>query len=245
MKCNNIDSGKLFPGACLVVLVAILVCLSPARAEHPQPLARIGEVWFQDAAGAAPFHRAFLDGMRNLGYQEGRNILVFTRYADGNADRVGSILDELLSEKVDVFFVSQKVVRQAGMITKSVPIVCATMSDPVHEGVVASLTRPGGNITGLSWQSNDTAGKRLEIAGEMIHDLKRVAILFDPDYAGALNEIGFTGAQKLPASVGCLFQFDFDWAVCHCERRRDKRETEDQDRKSLKPHERLQKKVAT
>src|SRR4026209_2016874 len=99
-------------------------------AQDRQRPARVGEIWFQDVAGAEPFHRAFRDGMESFGYIEGRNVTYFTRYADGNEERVRVILEELIAKKVDVLFVSQKVVRQANQATKTVPIVCATMSDP-------------------------------------------------------------------------------------------------------------------
>ena len=174
-------------GALIVVLGAIPTVVATAQ-DRERP-ARVGEIWFQDFAGAEPFHKAFRDGMKSLGYVEGRNVIYFTRFADGSEDRVREILRELVATKVDVLFVSQKVVRQANQATKTVPIVCATMSDPVHEGIVASLSRPGGNITGLSWQTTDTAGKRLELANEVIPGLKNVAIVFDPDYAGALTEL--------------------------------------------------------
>lgn len=177
-----------------VVCITILAVLGAAHsqtatAQDRQRPARVGEIWFQDAAGAEPFHRAFRDGMGSLGYVESRNVVYFTRYADGNESRVRMLLDELLAAKVDVLFVSQKVVRTANQATKTVPIVCATMSDPVHEGIVASLSRPGGNVTGLSWQTTDTAGKRLELAKELIPNLHRIAILFDPEYAPALTEL--------------------------------------------------------
>jgi putative ABC transport system substrate-binding protein len=187
---NVFSVRQLLLGACAALIVLLgTVLASAVSAQDRQRPARVGEIWFQDVAGAKPFHRAFRDGMKSLGYVEGRNVTYFTRFADGNEDRVRAILEELIAIKVDVLFVSQKVVRQANQATKTVPIVCATMSDPVREGIVASLSRPGGNITGLSWQTTDTAGKRLELANELIPGLKNVAIVFDPDYAGAVTEL--------------------------------------------------------
>ena len=180
---------QLLVAVCAILIVVLgTVSSNVATAQDRQRPARIGEIWFQDSAAAEPYHRAFLDGMQALGYVEGRNVTYFTLYADGDEARLPRLFGELLARKVDVLFVSSKTVPAAMQATKTVPIVCATMNDPVGEGIVASLARPGSNITGLSWQTNDTAGKRLELAREVVSELRRVAVLIDPDYAAALIE---------------------------------------------------------
>jgi putative ABC transport system substrate-binding protein len=141
--------------------------------------ARIGEVWLADEAHAAPFHDAFAEGLRELGYVEGKNLTLFTRYANGDESRLPRLIRELLDLKIDLLFVSQAAIGPAMKATTTVPIVCATMNDPVGAGQVVSLSRPGRNLTGLSWQSVDTATKRFELARELRPKLSTMALLFD------------------------------------------------------------------
>jgi hypothetical protein len=126
----------------LIIFTAGLV--TSARADSTA--ARIGEVWVQDEAGAAPYHDAFADGLRELGYVEGQNLIVVTRYANGDESRLPLLLDELIRLKVDLLFVSAAAVGAAKKATATIPIVCATMNDPVGAGLVASLSRPAGTL---------------------------------------------------------------------------------------------------
>ena len=153
---------------------------TPTHADRTT-IARIGEVWIQNEVGAAPYHQGWVDGLRELGYVDGRNMVLFTRYADGDISRLPMLLDELVRLRVDVLIVSARAIRAAQKATNTIPIVCATMNDPVSEGVVASLAHPGGNLTGVSWQAPDTATKRLELALELRPKLTRLALLFDSD----------------------------------------------------------------
>ena len=139
---------------------------------------RIGEVWTQSEAGAALFHKALVGGLHELGYIEGQNIILSTRYADGDTSRLSPLLNELINEHVDILFVSEAAVAPAKKLTSGIPIVCATMGDPVSAGLVVSLSRPGGNLTGVSWQSVDSAPKRLELALELRPKVSRLAVMY-------------------------------------------------------------------
>jgi len=161
--------------------------LSPALADDSET-ARIGEVWSENEAAAAPYHNAFVEGLRDRGYVQGENLQLFTRYANGDESRLPSLIEELLGLHVDILFVSQASVGPAKKATVTVPIVCATMNDPVGAGQVASLSRPGGNLTGLSWQSVDTATKRFELARELRPGLGSLAVLFDGSDRAARQE---------------------------------------------------------
>ncbi len=151
--------------------------------------ARIGEVWVQTEAAMAPYHQAFANGLRELGYVEGRNLMLLTRYANGDESRLPLLIDELIKLKVDVLFVSSGAIGAAKKATATIPIVCATMNDPVGAGLVTSLSRPGGNLTGVSWQSVDTATKRLELAMELRPKLTHLALLFETGNRDAQLEV--------------------------------------------------------
>src|SRR3954469_18573722 len=119
--------------------VAILSAGLPASATADRgSVARIGEVWIQDEAGAAPYHQGWVDGLRQLGYIEGQNLVLLTRYAEGDESRVPSLLNELIHSQVDVLVLSARAIRAAQKATTTIPIVCATMNDPVSEGLVVS-----------------------------------------------------------------------------------------------------------
>jgi putative ABC transport system substrate-binding protein len=141
--------------------------------------AKVGTIFLGDPVSSAPWHEAFQQGLRDLGYIEGTNLTLLPRYAGGNAQRFPSLVDELIGAQVDVIFVVGQAVYAAKKRTHSIPIVCADLSDPVTEGLVASLARPGGNVTGLSWQSSDTSGKRFELGNEIVPQLRRIALFFD------------------------------------------------------------------
>ena len=175
-------------GTISILFVFFQVELLPLATAEDTVTARIGEVWSESEAAAAPYHQAFLEGLRDRGYIEGKNLQLFTRYANGDESRLPSLINELLGLHVDVLFVSQASVGPAKDATTTVPIVCATMNDPVGAGQVASLSRPGGNLTGLSWQSVDTATKRFELARELRPKLSSLAVLFDSSDRAARQE---------------------------------------------------------
>ncbi len=163
--------------------------------------ARIGFVWIQDEAATAPYHRGLVDGLRELGYVEGKNVTLLTRYANGDEARLPSLLDELIHVPVDVLVVSSRAIRPALKATTTIPIVCATMNDPVSEGLVTNLARPGRNLTGVSWQAPDTATKRLELALELRPKLTHLALLYDSNDKVAQRERDIVTTAARPFKI--------------------------------------------
>ena len=136
---------------------------------------------------------AFRQGLRELGYVEGKNIVIEWRYAEGKLDRLPALAAELVRLKVDVIVTTgPTVTRAAKEATTTIPIVMAFDTDPVGNGFVASLARPGGNITGLSTLAPEISGKQLELLKEIVPRLSRVAVLgtsTDPGNAQMLREV--------------------------------------------------------
>jgi putative ABC transport system substrate-binding protein len=129
---------------------------------------------------------AFRQGLRDLGYIEQRNILVELRYVEGQADRIPSLVAELVQLKVDVLVSGTfPAIRAAKQATNTIPIVMVTAQNPVEAGLVDSLAHPGGNITGVTRLTRDLSGKRLELLKEMIPKVLRVGALWDVDAPGA------------------------------------------------------------
>jgi len=168
--------SMLFAGALLAVAVTV-------EAQQPTKVPRIGYLsGAGDPSNPGPNVEAFRRGLQELGYIEGKNILVEYRYIEGKRDRVPSLVAELVQLKVDVL-VSPNLpaIRAAKQATKTVPIVMVINWDPVAEGLIESLARPGGNITGLSRLTRDLSGKRLELLKEVVPGISRVGVLDDAD----------------------------------------------------------------
>jgi putative ABC transport system substrate-binding protein len=158
-------------------LGALLLALGNS-AEAQTRIPRIGYVNFSTTAANAPRIAEFRQGLRDLGYVEGKNIVIEYRSSEGRSDRVASLVAELVRLKIDVIVSGgATVTRAAKQATATIPIVMAQDPDPVGNGFVASLAQPGGNITGLSSQSADLSGKRLELLTEILPNVSRVAIL--------------------------------------------------------------------
>jgi putative ABC transport system substrate-binding protein len=156
-----------------------------AEAQEAAKVARIG--WLAVNLAANPrLREAFLQGLRDLGYVEGRNVVIEDRSAEGKPERVPALAAELVALKVDVIVTSGTPQALAAKhATRSVPIVFAGVSDPVKSGLVTSLARPGGNVTGLSLLAPDLVGKDLEQLKQAVPGVSRVAVLWQP---GALGE---------------------------------------------------------
>jgi putative ABC transport system substrate-binding protein len=129
----------------------------------------------------------FTERLRQLGWIEGRTAALEYRWSEGRPERAAEIAAELVQKKVDVIFTYGAAVATLKQATTSIPIVLIA-SDPVGSGLVASLSRPGGNVTGLSIQAPEIAGKRLELLRQLVPNLRRLAILFPADYAAAVLE---------------------------------------------------------
>ncbi len=167
----------------IVALAACLGSLCFAAAADAQPSAsprRIGVllVTFSPESKEA---QAFRQGLRDAGYAEGRDLLIEWRSANGDYDRVPELVAALLQRKVDVIVVDSTVAtRAAKRATSTLPIVMASVADPVGSGLVANLAHPGGNLTGLSMMTTDLTAKRLQLLKETIPRLTRVAVLWNP-----------------------------------------------------------------
>jgi putative ABC transport system substrate-binding protein len=125
----------------------------------------------------------FRQGLRDAGYAEGRNVVIEWRSAQGNYDRVPELVDDLIQSRVEVIVLDSTVATQAAKsATQSIPIVMALVVDPVGSNLVDSLSRPGGNVTGLSMMTSELNPKRLELLKEVVPRLTRVAVLWNPDH---------------------------------------------------------------
>jgi ABC-type uncharacterized transport system substrate-binding protein len=150
------------------------------RAQQGGKLATIGLLGSGTAAAQSQWTAAFVQRMRELGWTEGPNLRIEYRWAEGHTERLAELADELVRLKVDVIVTHNTPPPVAAkQATSVIPIVFATAGDPVGTGLVASLARPGSNVTGLSSQSPDAAGKRLELLRELVPGLRRLAVLAD------------------------------------------------------------------
>src|SRR5436305_2623604 len=159
----------------VVVLLAVAVIAEP---QQPKKVPRIG---FQSASSPSSISlraEALRQGLRELGYVEGKNIVIEWRYAEGKLDSLPALAAELVRLKVDVIVTGGSIItRAAKEATVTIPIVMAQDPDPIGNGFVASLTRPGGNITGLATLAPELSGKQLELMKEIVPKLSRVAVL--------------------------------------------------------------------
>jgi len=163
------------------------------RAQQAGKLPTIGFLG-ADAAAFAPWTAAFVARLGELGWIEGKTVAIEYRWSQGRSERYAEIAAEFVSRKVDVIVTvgsAVPIVRQATVV---IPIVFAVGIDPVGSGLVASLAQPGGNVTGLSIQANELAGKRLEFARELVPQLHRLAIMFNVGNAQPVLEMGETQA---------------------------------------------------
>ena len=173
-----------------MVLLTVAVI---AEAQQPTKVPRIGYLSAASPSANSARIEAFRQGLRELGYVEGKNIVIEWRSAEGKLDRLPALAAELVRLKVDVIVTGgPTATRAAKEATATIPIVMAQDTDPVGNGFVASLARPGGNITGLSTLAPEISGKQLELLKEIVPKLSRVAVLgtsTNPGNAQALKEM--------------------------------------------------------
>lgn len=173
-----------------IVTLALGILPAPFAAEAQQAgkIPRIGFLGAQSPEGPWPY--AFREGLRELGYVEGQNIAIEWRWGRGDAKRFPDFAAELARLKVDVIVAGgNAVVAAAKRATRTIPIVMVNVSDPVGIGFVASLARPGGNITGLTTQSPELHGKRLQLLKEAVPNLSWVAVLWDSTEPGRRDQV--------------------------------------------------------
>ena len=188
----------------LLRLCALLFALCvPAQAQQPKKVPRIGYLSSFDPAIESTRVEAIRLALRELGYIEGQNIAIEYRYAEGKLDRLPELAAELVRLKVDIIVVAggARSVRAAKNATKTIPIVMVGQGlDPVEAGLVESLARPGGNVTGLTILSGELGGKRLELLKEAVPKVARVAVLYDPAIRGQCTR----GERGSPSRGACV-----------------------------------------
>jgi len=184
-----------------VALLGAAVTVMPLAAHAQQPaVPRVGYVWGGVRGTVLYYQTGFRQGLADLGYVVGRNLLLEERYADGEPERVPALIAELLTLNVDVLVTPGTPISQAAQrATSTVPIVCMS-GDPVRAGLVASLARPGGNITGLSQLSGEYGVKWVELLKEAAPKVHRVAVLWNPDNPTTANQVELM--QKAAPGLG-------------------------------------------
>src|SRR5712691_4855115 len=191
----------------LIVILALSVLVAPLIADA-QPLTkmhRIGVLWLGSGPAAGALFEAFLQGLRDLGYVEGQNIAFEHHYGEWSDERLGDLAAELVRLNVDVILAPgtpQALAAQRATIR--IPIVFMAVADPVEAGLVASLARPGGNLTGLTILAPEHSGKRLELLTEAVPGVSRVAVLWDPTSAGSV--LSFRETEAAAHSLGVQLQ---------------------------------------
>jgi putative ABC transport system substrate-binding protein len=214
------DNLKLVRFVALVVAFAMFAAVADAQ----QPAGKVPRIgYLVDGSASDPVSVLRLDlfrqGLRDLGYVEGKNINIEYRYAEGKFERLAELTKELVRLKVDVLVVSQAIVaRAARNVTATIPIVMTTSGDPIGTGVIASLARPGGNVTGLTSYSPELLGKRLGLLKEVLPKVSRFAFLNAE--SGEASGVAFKDAQATAKFLGVQFQLvevkapnpDFDGA---------------------------------
>jgi putative ABC transport system substrate-binding protein len=173
----------------LIITLALGALAAPfaANAQQPAKVYRIGILIPSNPAATAHLVEAFRQGIRGLGHIEGKTFVLEVRYGETRAERILELARELVSLKVDVIVATtDQAIAAARQQTQTIPIVMVNGTDPVGTGFVASLARPGGNVTGLSTISPELSGKRLQLLREVIPGLLRVAIIWNPGVRGAM-----------------------------------------------------------
>ena len=186
--------------AVLILLLALLVAPLVVEAQVAGKAARIGMLasWASD-----PFVESFRQGLRELGYVEGRNISIEYRWAEGRNERLPGLAADLVRLKVDVIVASSQGAVAARQATTAIPIVMPIITDPVRLGLVASLARPGGNATGFATQNDELPGKWMALVKETLPKVSRVAVLFHPTYDGGVQ---LKASEAAARSLGVRLQ---------------------------------------
>ena len=169
----------------------LLITLPSAQAQQPKKVSRIGYLSSFDPASESARAETIRLALRDLGYIGGQNIAIEYRYAEGKPDRFPELAAELVRLKVDIILAQVAgLIRAAKNATKTIPIVMAgSPNDPVEAGLIESLARPGGNVTGLTSLSRELGGKRLELLKEAVPKLARVAVLYEPANLAAVRDL--------------------------------------------------------
>ena len=196
----------------ILVAVVLLAVGVTAEAQQPKKIPRIGYLSTGDPATESTRAEAIRLALRELGYIEGQNIAIEYRYAEGKRGRAPELAAELVRLKVDIIVVAggDAWTRAAKNATKTIPIVMAgTGADPVEAGLIESLARPGGNVTGITNLNTELGGKRLELLKEAVPKVARVAVLYDPANPDSVREV----KEVLPVAARALGLTIQPWEV--------------------------------
>jgi putative tryptophan/tyrosine transport system substrate-binding protein len=196
----------------ILVVVVLLALGVIAEAQQPKKVHRIGYLSPRDAATESTRSEAIRLALRQLGYIEGQNIATEYRYVEGKVDQFPELLAELVRLKVDIIVVAggDDVIRAAKNVTKTIPIVMTGGgSDPVEAGIIESLARPGGNVTGITNLGGELGGKRLELLKEAVPKVARVAVLYDPTNPASVLDV----KEILPVAARALRLTIQPWEV--------------------------------
>jgi putative tryptophan/tyrosine transport system substrate-binding protein len=188
--------------AVLVVMGLVLAASEPAKAQKVPKLPRVG--YLALTVNVSVNYEVFRQGLRELGYVEGKNIVLEYRTAEDRS-RLAELATELVQQKVDVIVAQGPAARAAKMATGTVPIVFAFSGEPIEAGLVASLARPGGNLTGMTLLAFDLVGKRLELLKEAVPKVSRVAVVAYPEHPGERRE--FEETQITARHLGLDLQY--------------------------------------
>ncbi len=202
--------------ASVVVSLAILLSSYPAAAHQADKVHRIGFLTPASLEVQKPWLAAFRQGLQALGYVEGKNVIIEQRFAAGKANRLPALAAELVRLKVDIFVIhGMQAIGVAYQASRTIPIVFAVASDPIGTGLVASLARPGGNVTGLSDFHLDLGPKRLELLKEIAPSASRIAVLWNPANSSNVRQLkdlqaaaSTLGVSLLPLAVKEPEDFD-------------------------------------
>jgi putative ABC transport system substrate-binding protein len=187
-------------GVLLAGGVGLLVAHGLSRGQPAATIRRVGLLQFSSEAAGAHLRAAFKQGMLELGWMEGTNVAYRFVYANGDVDRLDALAGELIGQEAEVIVVSSgQTAGAAQRATKTIPIVMAGVSNAVGAGFVASLAKPGGNITGFTSQQEEVLGKLIGILHEVMPGAQRIAILLNESYPA--NEVWWTGAQSACAAL--------------------------------------------
>ena len=196
----------------ILLIVAVVLVAATAQAQQPKKIPRIGYLCKPNTARESTRSEGIRLALRELGYIEGQNIAIEYRYAEGKPDRVPELAAELVRLKVDIIVVAggDPAIRAAKNATKTIPIVMTGDGvDPVEAGLVESLARPGGNVTGITNLTRELGGKRLELLKEAVPKVARVAVLYDSANPGSVLEL----KEVLPVAARALRLTVQPWEV--------------------------------
>lgn len=184
------------------VLAGTLLAISSnlLGGEEGRKVAKIGQLYSANPSVHKPYDEAFRDGLRSLGYVEGKNVIFVPRYANGDYTQFPRLLSELIAANVDLLLVSIAAVQAAMQSTRTIPIVAPTMANPLRDGLVTSIAHPGGNLTGGSGLGPDIDSKRLQFAMELVPGLEHIGLLFEATNSQFIN--GVTPVRELADGLG-------------------------------------------